>query len=54
MDEQGKVLHLWNVLILHHHSEEHVGAVDAASHHRLRGTILLAGNSFMLACWYLI
>lgn len=51
---RGKVLHLWSNHILHHHNEEHDVAVDAASHHRLRGTILLAGSSFMLACWYLI
>ncbi|RLM68830.1 WAT1-related protein [Panicum miliaceum] len=46
---KGEVLHLWNP-ILHSHSEEHV---DVASH-QLRGTILLAGSSFMFACWYLI
>ncbi|PUZ44207.1 hypothetical protein GQ55_8G071300 [Panicum hallii var. hallii] len=46
---KGEVLHLWNP-ILHHHNEEHV---DVASH-QLRGTILLAGSSFMFACWYLI
>lgn len=46
---KGKILHLWNP-ILHHHNEEHV---DAASR-QLRGSILLAGSSFMLACWYLI
>ncbi|CAL4994307.1 unnamed protein product [Urochloa decumbens] len=46
---KGKILHLWNPII-NHHSEEHA---DVASH-QLRGTILLAGSSFMFACWYLI
>jgi hypothetical protein len=43
---KGKILHLWNP-VLHRHNEEHV---DSAIH-QLRGSILLAGNSFMLACW---
>jgi hypothetical protein len=47
---KGKILHLWNP-VLHPHNKE---PVDAASHHQLRGTILLAGSSFTLACWYLI
>ena len=46
---KGEILHLWNP-ILHHPNEEHV---DVASH-QLRGTFLLAGSSFMFACWYLI
>jgi len=47
---KGKILHLWNP-ILHHHNEV---PVDVANHHQLRGTILLTGSSFTLACWYLI
>ncbi|CAD6254275.1 unnamed protein product [Miscanthus lutarioriparius] len=47
---RGKILHLWGS-ILRPHNEEHV---DAASHHHLRGAILLAGSSLMFACWYLI
>ncbi|CAD6254276.1 unnamed protein product [Miscanthus lutarioriparius] len=43
---KGKILHLWNP-VFHPHNE------DAASH-QLRGSIFLAGSSFMLACWYLI
>jgi hypothetical protein len=46
---KGKILHVWNPM-LHRQNEEHVAV---ASHH-LRGTILLAGSSFMFACWYLI
>ncbi|WVZ53326.1 hypothetical protein U9M48_004289 [Paspalum notatum var. saurae] len=46
---KGKILHLWNP-VLHLHNQEHV---SAPSNH-LRGTILLIGSSFMLACWYLI
>ncbi|CAN6362678.1 unnamed protein product [Urochloa humidicola] len=47
---KGKILHLWNPII-NRHNEEHM---NVASHHQLRGTILLAGSSFMFACWYLI
>ena len=46
---KGEILHLWNP-ILHLRSEEHVGV----ARHQLRGTILLAGSTFMFACWYLI
>ncbi|KAJ1255173.1 hypothetical protein BS78_05G119800 [Paspalum vaginatum] len=46
---KGKILHLWNP-VLHLHNQEHV---STPSNH-LRGTILLIGSSFMLACWYLI
>ena len=46
---KGEILHLWNP-ILHLRSEEHVGV----ARHQLRGTFLLAGSTFMFACWYLI
>ncbi|KAJ1275218.1 hypothetical protein BS78_05G119600 [Paspalum vaginatum] len=46
---KGKILHLWDP-VLHLHNKEHV----AVATHQLRGTILLTGSSFMLACWYLI
>ncbi|KAF7099364.1 hypothetical protein CFC21_101001 [Triticum aestivum] len=46
---KGKILHLWDPILEHHHRE----LTTKVAGNQLRGTIFLAGSSFTFSCWYL-